>query len=65
MLIDLLKAMVSAIIPVLFVWLKETFPDFPLEVDTLTALVMWLLIQIVNRVAFTKDYSQLKTFRAK
>lgn len=50
-----LKAILTAIIPLIFAAITGLFPDFPLNIDVFTALLLWILVQVFNRFVFRKE----------
>lgn len=44
----ILKALLAAILPVVYTLLKNTFPNFPLAQSDFVALVLWLFAFVVG-----------------
>lgn len=52
-----IKLIVTALLPVLYILIKERFNDFPIDLETLTVFVLWILTAFLN-MRFEKTFQQ-------
>ena len=58
----LLKALIAALVPVLYSLLKAHYPDFPLESDQVLALILWIVGLLIGGWQLAKFHEEIRRY---